>query len=103
MYPSPVYKGGLTIYKVSPGKTSTSKVLVSCSDSMLTSFCTSRAAFVVYYISTHKISLPYKCTQNQFTVQVYTKKSFLQVYTTPVYQVYTNPVQCTSVYKTSNL
>ena len=63
--------------------TSTSKVLVSCSDLILTSFCTSRAAFVVYYISVQKISLLYKCTQKQLTVQVYTK---------PVYQVYTNPV-----------
>jgi len=71
-------------------KTSTSKGLVSCSDLKLSSFCTSRAAFVVYYISVlkislqvysklvyytsvHKISLLYKCTQNQLTVQVYTK------------------------------
>ena len=51
---------------------------------MLSSFCTSRAAFVVYYISVLKISLLYKCTQNQLTVQVYTK-----------------PVDCTIVHKTS--
>ena len=46
---------------------------MSCSDLMLSSFCTSRAAFVVYYISVLKICLLYKCTQNQLTVQVYTK------------------------------
>ena len=40
--------------------TSTSKVLVSCSDLMLTSFCTSRAAFVVFYMSVHKTSCLYK-------------------------------------------
>ena len=49
-------------------KTSTSKVLVSCSDLMLTSYCTSRAAFVVYCTSVHKISLLYKYTLNQFSV-----------------------------------
>ena len=53
-------------------QTSTSKVLLSCSDLMLTSFCTSRAAFVVYYTSVDKISLLYKCRQNQLTLQVYT-------------------------------
>ena len=40
----------------------------------------------VYGTSVHKISLWYKCTQNQFIVQVYTK-----------------PVYCTSVHKTSSL
>ena len=51
---------------------------------LFANFCTS---FVwvytnpVYYTSIHKDSLLYKCTKNQFTVQVYTK---------PVYQVYTN-------------
>ena len=64
-------------------RTSTSKVLVSCSDLMLTSYCTSRAAFVgsSNLFSIHKTSLPIvcktgllnKCTQNQFSVQMYTK------------------------------
>ena len=49
-------------------------------------FRASRAAFVVYYTSVHKISLQYKCTQNQLSVQVYTKS-----------------VECTSVHKTSLL
>ena len=53
---------------------------------MLSSFCTSRAAFVVYCTSVHKISLLYKCTQNQLTVQVYTRQ-----------------VDCTSEHKTSFL
>ena len=46
-------------------------------------FCTYRAAFVVYYTSLLKISLLYKCTQNQLIVQVYTK---------PVNQMYTKLV-----------
>ena len=66
-------------------ETSTSKVLVSCSDLMFTSFCPSRAAFVVYCTSVHKITLLYKCTQNYFTIQVYTKL-----------------VDCTSVHKSGN-
>ena len=34
----------------------------------------------VYGTSVHKTSLLYKCTQNQFTVQVYTKSVFCTVY-----------------------
>ena len=59
-----------------------------------TSCCTSRVAFMaktdmpspVYCASVHKTSILYKCIQNQFTVQLYTK-----------------PVYCTSVHKTSLL
>ena len=62
--------------------------------------------------SVHKTSVWYKCTQNQFMVQVYTKP----VYCTSVHktsslckctqnqftvQVYTKPVYCISLHKTS--
>ena len=58
------------------------------------SCCTSRVAFMaktdmpspVYCASVHKTSLLFKCTQNQFTVQMYTKS-----------------VYCISVHKTSLL
>ena len=52
----------------------------------------------------HKTSLQYRCTQNQFTVQMYTKP----VYSTDVrtqnqftVQVYIKPVYSTGVHKTS--
>ena len=49
----------------------------------------------VYCASVHKTSILYKCLQNQFTVQQYTKP----VYCTSV----PKPVYGTSVYKTSSL
>ena len=66
-----------------------------------TSCCTFRVAFIaktdmpslVYCASVHKTSLLYRCTKNQFAVQVYENQLHVQVYTKPVY--------CTSVYKTS--
>ena len=103
-------------------RTSTSKVLVSCSDLMLTSFCTSRAAFVAsinlftiqvytkntsvhkisFCMSVHKSCLLYKHTQNQFTTQVnmnpvgctsvHKNRFTVQVYTKPVYKGYTKTV-----------
>ena len=87
-----------------------------------TSCCTSRVAFIaktdmpspVYCESVHKTSILYKCIQNQFTVQVYTKPvNCTSVHKTSVWykctqnqfmvQVYTKPVYCTSVHKTSSL
>ena len=55
-----------------------------------------------YYTSVHKTCWLYKCTQNQFIVQVYTKP----VYCTSVHnqftvQVYTKPVKIISVHKSS--
>jgi len=49
----------------------------------------------IYCTSLHKTSSLYKCTQNQYTVQVYTKQLTVQVYTKQVYY--------TSVHKTSLL
>ena len=81
-----------------------------------TSCCTSRVAFMAKTVCTsvYKTSLLYNCTQNQFTVQEYTKT----VYCTSVHktsllykctqnqftvQVYTKSVYCTSLHKTSLL
>ena len=87
-----------------------------------TSCCTSRVAFMaktdmpspVYSASVHKTSILYKCIQNQFTVQEYTKpvnctsvnKTSLWYKCTQnqfMVQVYTKPVYSTSVHKTSLL
>ena len=56
----------------------------------------------VYSIGVHKTSLQHGCTENQFTVQVYTIQVTVQVNTKPVIvQVYTKPVYSTGVHKTS--
>ena len=58
--------------------TSTSKVLVSCSDLLLSHF---QSCFCSLLYKCTQIILLYKCTKNQFSIQVYKK---------PVYQVYIN-------------
>ena len=79
-------------------------------------YCTSitKSVSVQLYTSVYITSSLYKFTQNQFTVQVYTKPiyctclhktSSLNKFTQNQFtiQVYTKPVYCTSVHKTSSL
>ena len=92
-----------------------------------TAFCTSGVAFIAKKVSllykyhkisfcatVHKISSLYKFTQNQFTVQVYTKPIYCTSLhkTSSLYkctqnqytvQVYTKPAHCSSLHKTSLL